>query len=278
MKPEPINTRSAMRKLACQLRGRLQFTRAEPQLAAKVAAAFVAARMRRSRGPKILVGTHHKVLTMYMIRVFEAFAHITNRSISIGMADNLDYDADIVFDHHSQFDFSRLNCEYAGIHFRRDPRDLVISAGFYHKRSDEAQLHVPHDEFGGKTYQEHVNAMDSMEDVFLFELDHSAGMNITQMFEWDYSLGFLELKYEDLVTPEGSQVFRKAIEQWSLPTIEQSLLSSLFDYHSVYGSAGKKSHHVRNPKSRQFEHHFSEKLYREFNDRFPNAVVKLGYN
>jgi hypothetical protein len=37
----------------------------------------------------------------------------------------VDYSADILFDHHSQFDFSRVAFDYLGVHFRRDPRDLV---------------------------------------------------------------------------------------------------------------------------------------------------------
>ena len=139
-----------------------------------------------------------------------------------------------------------------GIHFRRDPRDLVVSAGFYHKRSNEPQLHVPSEKFGGKTYQEFVNAMESMEDVFLFEMDHSAGMNIGQMLQWDYNRGFLELKYEDLVTPEGARVFRQAIDQWPLLKLEKSLLEGLFHYYSVYSATGSKNHHVRDPRSKQF--------------------------
>ena len=164
-----------------------------------------------------------------------------------------------------------------GIHFRRDPRDLVVSAGFYHKHSDEPQLHVPMEKLGGKTYQEHVNAMDSMEDVFLFELDHSAGMNIRHMLQWDYDRGFVELKYEDLVVPNGGHVFRRSIEAWPLPTNEKALLESLFDHYSVFGGKGGKNRHVRDPRSKQFEEHFKEKLQKEFDSRFMDAPKILGY-
>jgi hypothetical protein len=277
MKLEPNAIRSRVNKLASKSRTGLEIVGAEPKLAINAIAAFGASYLRTTKSPKILVGTHHKVLTAYMSRVFRAFARFTKRSISIGMAEDVDYTADVIFDNHSQFDFSKLDCEYVGIHFRRDPRDLVVSAGFYHKRSGERQLHVPSEEFGGKTYQEYVNAMESMEDVFLFELDHSAGMNIRQMIQWDYARGFLELKYEDLVTPEGGQVFRQAVDRWPLSTLEKSLLGGLFDYYSVFGGGGKKTHHARDPRSKQFEEYFSEKLHREFDARFADGPSKLGY-
>lgn len=277
MKLEPNAIRSRLDNLADKSRIGLKLVHVQPKLAAKAITAFGASRIRKTKGPKILVGTHHKVLTAYMVRVFRAFAFITNRSISVGMAENVDYSADVIFDHHSQFDFSKFDCEYVGIHFRRDPRDIVVSAGFYHKRSDEPQLHVPSEEFGGNTYQEYVNAMESMEDVFLFELDHSAGINIRQMLQWDYARGFIELKYEDLITPEGGRVFRQALDRWPLSTLEKSLLGGLFDYYSVFGIGGRKNLHVRDPRSKQFEKYFSEKLHREFNARFPNAPSNLWY-
>jgi hypothetical protein len=213
-----------------------------------------------------------------MGHVFRDFARITDRHISVGMGDEVDYSADVIFDHHSQFDFSRVDFDYVGAHFRRDPRDLVISAGFYHKHSSEPQLHVPHEEFGGKTYQEYVNSLKSMEDVFLFELDHSAGLNIRHMLEWDYNRGFLEFKFEELVTPAGGRVFRKGIDHWPLSKSEKSLLENLFNSHSVFGGEGNKNkHHVRDPRSKQFQEHFTEKLQGEFGARFAEAPSKLGY-
>lgn len=242
-----------------------------------VFSAYFASCLCKTKRPKIVIGTHHKVMTMFMISVFREFAYITNRSILIGSGSDLDYDADIIFDHHSQFDFSRLGGGYLGMHFRRDPRDLVVSSGFYHMRSNEEWLHVPKEEFGGLTYQEYVNTLVSMEEVLMFEIDQSAGCDIRDMLKWDYSRGFIEFKYEDLVNQEGGEIFSQGLEQWPLSYFEKSLLEGLFDYYSIYGRGGKKSKHVRNPISRQFEEHFSTKLHRKFDVCFPGAIEKLGY-
>lgn len=256
----------------------MRVAREEPRLAARIIAALINPWGRTTKGPKILVGTHHKVLTTYMTSIFYSFAQITNRTISVGMGNQVDYNADIIIDHHSQFDFSKINFEYVGVHIRRDPRDIVISSGFYHKHSNERWLHVPHDEFGGKTYQQYVNAINSIEDVFLFEFDHAAGTTIRDMLNWNYERGFVEFKYEDLVTPDGGSVFRLEINQWPLSTFEKSLLGGLFNYYSVFSSRVKKNKHVRNPRSGQFQQHFTEKLQQEFVARFPDALNKLGYS
>lgn len=283
MKPY-ITVKSFLGRLLYKLRRGLRLLRAEPvnkdsKLILKAITAYSASCLRKEVGPKILVGTHHKVLTMFMMDVFGSFAEITNRSMCVGngMRDEIDYGADIIFDLHSEFDFTRSYDRFMGIHFRRDPRDIVISSGFYHRKSSEEWLHEPHEGFGGLTYQEYVNKMNSMEDVWLFELDHSAGKTIRNMLSWDYSRGFVELKFEDLVTEEGGQVFKQALQEWPMSACEKSLLIGLFEYYSVFGGGGKKSSHVRDPGSRQFEQHFTEKLHREFNNRFPEAVEKLGY-
>jgi len=269
--------RDSFRDLLYRFRIGMEILCLEPKLAVRAILVLGASYIRFTKSPKILVGTHHKVLTVFMIRIFKTFAKITNRSISVGTGDNVDYSADIIFDHHSQFDFSSINFEYLGVHFCRDPRHLLISSGFYYKCSNEPQLHVPDKKYGGKTYQQYINAMDSMEEVFLFELDHSAGNNIRQMLDWNYKRGFVELKFEDLVNPKGSEIFYQEISNWPLSTLEKSLLEGLFDYYSIFGGRGKKADHVRDPQGKKFKEHFSKKLKWEFDTRFPDALNKLGY-
>ena len=97
------------------------------------------------------------------------------------------------------------------------------------------------------------------------------------MLEWDYERGFAELKYEEVVTKEGHNVFGSEIEQWELSNSETKLLTALFAHHSVFGPGGKKHVHVRDPRSKQFEEHFTDNVSRKFNDLFPGAVERLGY-
>lgn len=271
-----VGFRKMLRGFYYWFKNGLEVIRTEPQLIPVIVAAFVASRLHTSKSPTILVGTHHKVLTVFMRNVFNGFAKITNRSISFGSGDTLDYSADIILDSHTNFDFSRISSEYVGLHIRRNPRDLVVSASFYHKISDEPWLHIPQDKYGKKTYQQHINAMGSMEEIFLFELDNAAGFEIRQMLNWSYDHGFVELKYEELVDLEGGNIFREKIDHWCLSKLEKSLLECLFNFYSIFGRR-EKSQHIRDPRSKQFQHHFNEKLYREFDVRFPDALRKLDY-
>lgn len=226
----------------------------------------------------ILIGTHHKVLSVYMGNIFRQFAKLTHRSYSVGMAEEVDYSADIIFDHHSQFDFRKVPENFVGLHIRRDPRDLAISAAFYHQHSDEGQLHVPRDDFEGRTYQEQINSLPNMTEKILFELGHSAGLNIKQMLDWDYKNSMLdELRYEDLITPTSGSYFQAIISTWPISRIEKKLLKILFEHFSIFNKERVQSNHIRDSKSNQHAEYFTDEVKSVFNEKFPEAVNRLGY-
>lgn len=227
---------------------------------------------------KILVGTHHKVLTVFLGRVFRVFARASCRSWSRGKADELDYATEVLLDHHSQFDFSRLEGDWQGLHVVRDPRDLLISAARYHLRSSKSWLHVPMEECGGMTYQQYIRALPDMEQLLLFEIDHSGGCNIADMLSWTYSRpGMVELRYEDLVGPQGTENFARALTTWKLTAGERKLLVRLFEYFAIGSPGAEGNVHIRNPKSGQWKSAFTPAVREKFNARFPNVAEKLAY-
>ena len=229
---------------------------------------------------KILIGTHHKVLTKYLTRVFSAFAAASKRSLSSGTGDRLDYGADILLDHHSRFDFSKVNPPVVGIHVRRDPRDLLISAARYHLTSKESWLHKPLDRLAGKTYQEYLRALPTFEEQLLFELDGAAAYDIRQMLDWPYGIhGINEWRYEDLVTYGGLQKNLKQIAaEWPLSAIELRVLSGLFLHYSVFGSGSRGYAHIRNPRPSQYKDSFSKRVEDRFREVLPGALERLGYD
>ncbi len=233
-----------------------------------------------SRAPrdKFLVGTHHKALTVYLGRVFRTFAALTGRNYSFGTGDGVDSTAEVLIDHHSRFDFDALGTSFRGLHIRRDPRDLLVSCMFYHQKSSEAWLHEPREELGGRTYQEHVNGLPDNEARLLFELENSAGYNISNMLAWDYQRpGITEFTYEELISPDRSRVFKNAAKHWFDNSQETTVLLSLFDYFSITGAATVGSKHVRNPRSGQWREHFTPPVAKAFDKAFPDAVERLGY-
>jgi hypothetical protein len=250
-----------------------------PDLLVDIAGTMVASYCTVARDrPQILVGTHHKVLTVFFGRVFRIFAGSSRRSWSRGKLDELDYASDVLLDHHSQFDFGRTKREWQGLHVVRDPRDLLISAATYHLRASEAWLHVPMDEFGGLTYQQYARALPDMEQRLLFEIDHSGGRNIAEMLSWTYNRpGMVELRYEDLVGPRGTENFARALTTWQLTAGERRLLVRIFEYFAIGGPGAEGNIHIRNPQSGQWRSAFTQAVREKFNARFPNALEKLAY-
>ena len=227
----------------------------------------------------MLVGTHHKVLTVYLSKTFLLFGGVTGRRVSIGRGPDTDTSAAIVLDHHSQFDPALLDGTRFGLHVRRDPRDLLVSAAHYHRRATEPQLLRPRRELGGRSYRDHVNSLATFEEVLLFELDHSAGGNVRDMVEWDYdSSPLTELRYEDLVTPSGGEVLAAAIVDWPLPARERTMLVRAFDHYSAFGGGHRRGTHIRDPRSGQWTEHFTPAVQAAFDTRFPGAVARLGYD
>lgn len=227
---------------------------------------------------KIVIGTHHKVLTVFLGRVFRTFAALTNRSYDRGMGKDLDYSCDVLIDHHSDFQFGLLPTGWMGLHVVRDPRDVLVSAANYHVRSTEKWLHRPEDKFGGRTYQDMVKALPTLEARMLFELDHVVGEDISAMLAWDYGRpGMLELRYENLVGDGAAEHFAQAIGAWDLPPEERRLLVKLFEYFSIGKPGTKGNTHIRNARAGQWAQHFTPAVTARFDALFPGAARRLGY-
>lgn len=222
---------------------------------------------------KIIIGTHHKALTVFMSRVFRAFAAITNRSHDVSVGEHMDYSKTVLIDHHARFDWERLPSQLVGIHV---VRDLIVSSVHYHMKSDEEWLHVPKDKFDGKTYHEMINALPNLEERMLFEISDSSTVNITDMLNWDYGRpGIAELRYDQLIGDGASDRFAAAIGDWPLSAREKRLLVGLFRYFAL-GGPGTSAKHIRNPKSGQWREHFTPRVQEAFDKAFPNVLTKLG--
>ena len=236
---------------------------------------------RSSEPPKTLVGTHHKVLTVYMARVFRAFSVITGQSFSNCRPSypHVGYDKDVIVDYHSAFEFEQVTVPYRGIHIRRDPRDVLVSCVLYHLKSTEGWLHEEGNwGFHGSTYQKELRALGSMEERLIFEMDHVGGNVMKQMVAWDYAKPeFVELTYEHIVSEEGLDYIRAELGQSKLfDEKETAVIVNLFKIFSLQGVLAKKRH-IRNPTPSQWKEHFTPKVEQEFHRRFDSALVMLGY-
>ena len=122
----------------------------------------------------VVVATHHKTGTVWMDGVFKAIArdvgveYVDFRSQYARLADALSKPF-ILLNHDSNFR------EYAHIldrhdvrilHVVRDPRDVLISAMHYHRKSSESWLHEPIPGYDNVTYQRRLRTLPTKFDQF----------------------------------------------------------------------------------------------------------------
>ncbi|SEK94744.1 hypothetical protein SAMN04488032_108212 [Pacificibacter marinus] len=242
-------------------------------------AGFLARFQKQSRPDiQICIGTHHKVLTVLLARVFRVFSALTNRRYSYGRGDDIDYSADVLIDHHSDFDWTKTSRPLTGIHVTRDPRDLLVSAAFYHMKGTESWMHDVRDDLGRKSYHQYVLSLKDTEERLLFEIDNSGGQNIRDMLNWVGHDNIFEAKYSDLVGPGSADNFAKIVSGFPISDTEKRLVVALFKYFSLGSAGAKKNKHIRNASSGQWREHFTPAVSARFDAVFPDAGKQLGYD
>lgn len=226
---------------------------------------------------KILVGTHHKVLTVFMGRVFRAYSLLSRRSFSMGMGDTLDYQRNVLLDHHSHFNLDRFSEPFILLHFVRDPRDVVVSSMRYHQVSDEDWLHIPRKEFGGRSYQDKIRSLTSASQKLIFEMNQESGKTIMDMSNPSMTeVDCITLRYEKLVCPDGYLYFAEKLSSSDLKNSEINLLACLFRVFAYDGPL-VNSAHVRDPRPSQWKEFFDPATAAEFEMLYGEELHRLGY-
>ena len=233
----------------------------------------------RDTVPLILVGTHHKTGTAWMLQLFEGFCTALGERLHGGPQDRLPPGTRVFFQSHSRFDFATLGRPYRGLHLIRDPRDVLISGARYHARASEPWLHERRRRFWGLTYQEAIRRRREIGDAVLFEMDHAGAHTIREMLAWDRDRPeFFEAKYEDLVEDRDLVLFRRLLlflgyDAAVLPTLE-----AIIRERSLFGGQVSDPAHVSDGRPRQWREVFDARLRRCFRARFGDALERLGYD
>jgi len=230
---------------------------------------------------KILVGTHHKTGSVWMTNVFRSIAEqfdLKFQRVSSTTPVAPEGEWDIFFNSHSQFILDDL-ANFRGLHIIRDPRDQVISAAFYHCRSQESWLHEKVDEFGGLTYQEKINSYQSDDDKILFEMEHSSNTVLSRILKFDFEdKRFRHTRYEDLIDDIELREFERIFKflgfaDYTLPICRECAYAK-----SLFSGNVQSSKHVRSGSSKQWPKHFKSIHREKFDQLFPGIISKLGYD
>lgn len=227
---------------------------------------------------KVLIGTHHKTGSVWLYSIFSAISNEYNYTIFSGRQNELPANYDLFFQNHSLFEFDKLDTPFRGVHMIRDPRDVVISGCFYHQKSDEEWLHDSRKDLQGRTYQEAINQLKTLDEQIHFEMEHAAKWNIEAMVAWNYSNpAFIELKYEDLIEDYDLFLFHKVFSFLGFPGSVLPNLLSIAYQNSLFSNQVKTGGHIRSGKPSQWKKYFNASHRERFVEIFGEALIELGY-
>lgn len=185
---------------------------------------------------------------------------------------------DILLDLGSHINLEKLPL-YRGSHMVRDPRDLIVSAYFYHKWTNEKWANVPKAEYDGATYKEHLNRLPKDEGILL-EI-HKSKYWVQHMAEWSFSDPcIMELRYEDLLLDEDAY-FPALFKHYGLSdraTDKCVRIAKLYSFENFKRKQKKGAiSHLRSGRAQEWQDHFNADHVSLFKSMHPGVVPKLGY-
>ena len=240
--------------------------------------------------------SNHKCLTVYFRRVMDA---VFNRCLPWGAGyrhynSHLErFYAAFRGDRVSSINNRALDLKLLGrfriSRFIRDPRDLVVSGYFYHRRGAEewTTIESPTDddwyfangvvprglrETGG-SFAGYLQSLPK-EEGLLAELEFRRP-HFESMVGWPAEHpDILTFRYEEILGNETA-VFRRLFGFYGLSPVERALAGAFVRRYSIGRRASDP--HVRDPSAGQWRRHFTPRVRRAFETRYAGLVAQLGY-
>jgi Sulfotransferase domain len=248
--------------------------------------------------------TYHKCLTVYFTQItrhlgYEFHFPVTRVATQVSRLHDLINSTQnkqyIVLHNLHELDYSNLPT-HRGSHIVRDPRDIIVSAYYYHRWTKEPWCIDPKYDWNMITsnslfsdlihkdksnwpvnvsYQNYLLTLDKELGIILEMLRNDA--HFKHMRNWDYdNPDFIEIKYEDIIGNEVD-IFEKIFKHYNLhpKLIDRGLY--YVDYFSMKNKAKGKKSHVRSGKKKQWETELSPRILAIFEEQHSDLLSKLGY-
>ncbi len=266
-------------------------------------------RIENPQFPKIIRGSvrvhcgFHKCLTMYTRKIYRrasiammfsaerfrnppiGFRHYFHR-IDAWMEDCVRYGVSSLSGHSLKLDQFK---DIRVVRFIRDPRDLVVSGYFYHKRGGEhwclykdpsnidyevVNGVVPENLPADQSLQGYLNQV-SLEEGLKAEIQFRR-KHFESMMRWPHKDERVKTyKYEDVIGNEY-ETFKEILTFFGKPRwIADRAGKDALRYRA--GKKEAKKGHVRNPQSQQWRELFSPALKKQFTDTYGDLLARYGY-
>ncbi|MFP3383469.1 hypothetical protein [Tritonibacter sp. SIMBA_163] len=247
-----------------------------------------------SAPPRILcVGTHHKTGTVWMRRVWRLIGEAldipfvpvhnpakwdkipaTGRVIVVNWASAFAPDL-----------FEQPDARF--LHIIRDPRDVLLSGARYHENSPGRQerfLHGPRDDLGGKSYQQHLQALPSQEAKLDFEMQNMHLQVVKEMLAWPYGHPrAMDVRYEDLIEDHDCALFIGVLRFFGFDQAEIEVARQIYYDNSLFGGlspdggTGRTATHVSSGKAEQWPAKLPRHTAERYLERHGDDLIALGY-
>lgn len=257
--------------------------------------------------PHIVIASHHKVGTVWMMTTFIRIARANGWSyihLNEGESgwtqrgDKLGYfesrraaheaahpgQPAIFHDYHGAIP-DLASCKASpgvrGIHIIRDPRDMLLSAVRFHLTASEPWLDEV-DQRWGCSFRDKLSGYATLEDQIALEMDTYMGWTIEQMAGFDPQGVFVNVRYEDLIVDRQMTHFHALLVHLGLNGRE--LINGLEAYwsSSLFGDRPEEdiratSGHVFDAGVCQWQSMLDQSAIERIESRFGTAIEMLGY-
>jgi hypothetical protein len=247
--------------------------------------------------PKLVHCSYHKCLTVYCKMVF---SKLYNRMLKFSkgyrhfesLIEDFYEESDnykIASVNNHVLDLSRLGENFRVTRLIRDPRDLVISGYFYHKRGAEAWCNIVNPgeedwkvvngcipEKMGKdhSFASYLNRL-SKEEGLMAEIEFRR-KHFESMKGWPVEDHKIKLfRYEDIIGNE-CDVFEELFSFYGVSWLEKRLGLILVDRFSAKKQVGKIQH-IRNPTTNQWKGYFTPRVRDHFEELYGEILERYGY-
>ena len=235
----------------------------------------------------VVVATHHKTGTVWMDGVFKAIAddvgaqYVDFRS-EYGRLEKVLQKPFILFNYDSDFrDYAHLldREDVRILHLIRDPRDVLISAMHYHKKSAESWLHTPVPGYNNITYQRRLRELPTRLEQYVFEMEHSTAGTLRGVMGWQYGrANCFEARYEALRQDADLSYWTRIADFLGFDEADRQSCRRRFWQNSLFGGLSRLGNkHVRSGDVAQWKLEFNRELAYAFLVRFPTVLQSLAY-
>ncbi|HYW34289.1 MAG TPA: sulfotransferase domain-containing protein [Balneolaceae bacterium] len=242
--------------------------------------------------------SYHKCLTAYFgsvlfgvynvvfLRTMGGYKHFNSRIDSFYK--QLDKYRVVSVNNHS-IEADKLGNNFRISRFMRDPRDLVVSGYFYHKRGGEAWCRVvdpterdwnvvngsvPPDMPEGHSFMSYLQSLGE-EEGLKAEIDFRK-KHFESMLQWPLSDPRIRLFYYEDILGNEARIFDELLRHYEVSAFEHRIGKWLAAYYSAEKQNGRSTH-IRNPQPGQWRYHFTPEVEIYFNEKYGGLLEKYGY-